>query len=595
MRFLNYLKRRKIQTRISAPFLVLMAFSIVLLTSFLYRIAAHTVQQRTAETLSITLRSIDDSLKTLMEDMTQSAKLLIASSDVQQINTLSTPVSGHTETQRFIRIQKLCSSILAAKPQITELVLYTADGKRVLTTRLYLRSSGNQDWDLDLLQGLDPSAVGLSYVTGNENSMIHMAMVIRNLNDFSKIGYALFGINRNVFSSDLKEQIDSLHGNAYIVTKDQTIVTAVRNITFADEPEAIRSCLRQASGDALYQSVNLENYPLLTVMHHMDAQDWTLLLVVPQNVVTADLRYMSYASIALAIAITCVTWLLTLFISSGISRPVIQVADAMKQFEQGDFSVRCQEPKEGLDHPEKNANEIAFLSSSFNRMIERLDHSINQNYKLQLLEKDMEVRLLQAQLDPHFLYNTLDSIYYLAREHGAQDISELVLALCSLSRASITQTGSLVTVAEDLAIAGDYLKIMQLRYGKKLTVNFSIDDAVLECRIPKLTLQPLIANAIQHGLEQRSGAWKIRVSARIDGDCAVLCVSDNGVGMTPERLAEVRCLMESEDDRSPHVGLCALGRRLKLLLGERASLSISSEPKHGATVLLTLPVAFREE
>jgi two-component system sensor histidine kinase YesM len=595
MHLLNYLKRRKIQTRISALFLILMVFSIILLTSFLYQIAARIVQQRTAETLSITLRNIDDSLKTVMQDMTQSAKLLIASSDVQLINTLSAPVSGHTETQRFIRIQKLCSSILAAKPQITELVLYTADGKRVLTTRLYLRSSGDQDWDLDLLHGLDAATVGLSYVTGNENSLIHMAMVIRNLNDFSKIGYALFGINRNVFSSDLKEQIDSLHGNAYIVTKDQSVVTAVRNISFENEQEVIQSCLQQTTDDAPYHSVHLESEPFFTVTHRMDAQDWTLLLVVPQNVITADLRYMSYASIAIAVATACISWLLTLFISSGISRPIIQVADAMKQFEQGDFSVRCQEPAEQLCEPAKNVNEIAYLSSSFNRMIEQLDHTINQNYKLQLLEKDMEVRLLQAQLDPHFLYNTLDNIYYLAKEHGAQDISDIVLALCSLSRASIIQTESLVSIADDLSFAKDYLRIMQLRFGRKLAVDFQLEDAVLACQIPKLTLQPLIANAIQHGLEPQPGAWRIFVSARIQDEAVVLCVCDNGVGISPERLEEIRQFMVNEDDHYAHIGLCALSRRLRLLLGERASLSVTSDRGQGTSVLLTLPITKREE
>jgi len=589
MRFLTYLKHRKIQTRISAFFLVLMVFSIILLTSSLYHIAARIVQQRTAETLGITIRNIDDSLKTLMQDMTQSAKLLIASSDVQQINTLSEPVSGHTETQRFMRIQKLCSSILAAKPQITELVLYKADAERVLTTRLYLRSSENQDWDLDLLHGLDATTVGLSYVTGNENSLIHMAMVIRNLNDFSKIGYALFGINRNVFSTDLKEQIYNLHGNAYIVTKDQSIVTAVRNISFANEADVIQSCLQPATDDALYHSVTIENESFFTIMHRMDVQDWTLLLVVPQNVITADLRFMSYASIAIAVAIACVTWLLTHMISSGISRPIIQVADAMKQFEQGDFSVRCQEPADQLCRSGRDVNEIAYLSSSFNRMIEQLDHTINQNYKLQLLEKDMEVRLLQTQLDPHFLYNTLDSIYYLAKEHGAQDISEIVLALCSLSRASVIQTESLVSVTDDLTFAKDYLKIMQLRFGKKLVVDFQLNDAVLAYQIPKLTLQPLIANAIQHGLERQSGAWRISVSAYVQDATAYLRVCDNGTGITPERLTEIMQYMENEDGNCAHIGLCALSKRLRLLLGERASLTITSEYGHGTTVLLALP------
>ncbi len=589
MRLIRYLKNRKIQTRISVFYLVLMVCSIILLTTLLYQIAAHTVQKRTADTLNVTLKNIDSGLQTLMQDMTQSAKLLISNADVQQINTLSAPISGHSETQRFMRLQKLCSSILAAKPQITELVLYTADGKRVLTTRLYLRTSGNEDWDLDLANKLNPAQIGLAYVTGTENSLIHMAMIIRNLNDFSKIGYALFGINRNVFFSDLKEQIGNLHGNAYIVTNSNTIVTAVRNIPFENEPGVIEACLKKSTDDASYHSVHVENQSLLTISLPMEFQDWTLLLIVPKEVITGDLRYMSYTSIAIAIAIISVTWLMTLFLSRGISRPIIQVAAAMKRFEKGDFTVRCEEASSGDHSPRENANEIAYLSFSFNRMIEQLDQMFNQNYRLQLLEKDMEVQLLQTQLDPHFLYNTLDIIYYLAKEHHVQDISDIVLALCNLSRASISQKESLVTVAEDLDFANNYLTIIRIRFGKKLTITVDLDESVLAYRIPKLTLQPILENAIQHGLEKRSGHWKIDICGTIQNGYAVISVSDNGVGIPPERLEEIQGNTLSGDQSHAHIGLSSLTKRLQLLLGPRATLSIQSVYNEGTTICLMLP------
>ncbi len=589
MRFVNYLKTRRIQTRISVFYLALMIGSILLLTALLYQIAAHTVQKQTADTLGITLSNIDRGMQTLMQDITQSAKLLIANSDVQQINTLSPPISGYTQMQRFTRLQRLCSSILAAKPQITELVLYTAEGKRVLTTRLYLRSSVNEDWDLDFIDELNPSFIGLSYVTGAENSLIHMAMIIRNLNDFSKVGYALFGINRNVFSTDLKEQIGNLHGNAYIVSSHQSIITAVRNIPFENESEVIAQSLKQASDDAAYHSMHVENRSLLTIAFPMESQDWTLLLVVPKEVITGDLRYMSYASVAIAITITAITWLLTLSLSRGISRPIIQVAYAMKQFEQGDFSVRCQEPSIAAQSQTGNPNEIAYLSTSFNRMIEQIDHMFNQNYRLRLLEKDLEVQLLQAQLDPHFLYNTLDIIYYLAKEHGVQDISDIVLALCNLSRASISQKESLVSVAEDLEFAKNYLTIMQIRFGKKLSVFIEFNEKVLSYRIPKLTIQPIVENAIRHGLEKKSGLWEIRIRGVLQNGFAVISVSDNGVGIPPERQRDILNNRSAGDQGRAHIGLSSLSKRLQLLLGQQATLTIQSECNSGTTVCLTLP------
>jgi len=267
----------------------------------------------------------------------------------------------------------------------------------------------------------------------------------------------------------------------------------------------------------------------------------------------------------------------------------------MKRFEKGDFTVRCEEFPSVEHSPRENANEIAYLSFSFNRMIEQLDQMFNQNYRLQLLEKDMEVQLLQTQLDPHFLYNTLDIIYYLAKEHQAQDISDIVLALCNLSRASISQKESLVTVAEDLDFANNYLTIIQIRFGKKLTITIDLDESVLVYHIPKLTLQPILENAIQHGLEKRSGHWRIDIRGTIQNGFAVISVSDNGVGIPSERLQEIQGNTLSGDQSHAHIGLSSLSKRLQLLLGPRATLSIRSVYNEGTTICLMLPPEVKAE
>ena len=175
-------------------------------------------------------------------------------------------------------------------------------------------------------------------------------------------------------------------------------------------------------------------------------------------------------------------------------------------------------------------------------MIEEVQKLIDLVYHEQQSKREAELKTLQEQIKPHFLYNTLDTIQWMAQEHGAQDIVEVVGALTSLFRIGLSRGKEMIRVSDELEHVRSYLIIQKARYEDKFDFTLSADEEVLSCMVLKLTLQPLVENAIYHGIKERRGHGSIQVEARRRDGMLVMRVSDDGVGMSPAKLAEVRAL-----------------------------------------------------
>ena len=226
-----------------------------------------------------------------------------------------------------------------------------------------------------------------------------------------------------------------------------------------------------------------------------------------------------------------------------------------------------------------------------------------RNAQLQL--KEVELKALQAQINPHFLYNTLDSIQWLAVVHGIDDIQQMIVALGKILRYSLDQEQSIVSVRKELEKVENYFVIQKFRYGEKFSYHFNIEDEVLEFCIPKLLLQPLVENAIQHGLEPKSLAGNIWINGWLENaELAVIEVTDDGVGMSDNFQAK---LMESlfntqienevkiEADSLNQIGLVNVNKRLIYNFGVDSALKIKSKINEGTVIRFRIPRNFRKE
>jgi two-component system LytT family sensor kinase len=216
----------------------------------------------------------------------------------------------------------------------------------------------------------------------------------------------------------------------------------------------------------------------------------------------------------------------------------------------------------------------------------------------QLSLKEAELKALQAQINPHFLYNTLDSIQWLAVLQGAQDIQKTIQCLGQLLRHSLDRRSVIVNVSKELEQIRSYLFIQKMRYGEKLSYRINLEPGVLDFELPKLVLQPIVENAILHGVEPKAGSGKVSIEGWLaSGDQAVIDVTDDGVGMAEEALAGLKATLcgQEQAEAAQHLGLANVHRRLQHFFGEEFGLEVSSRPGAGSTVRIRIPRAPRKE
>lgn len=250
-----------------------------------------------------------------------------------------------------------------------------------------------------------------------------------------------------------------------------------------------------------------------------------------------------------------------------------------------------------------NADEITELGMSFNVMVgkikELLDAKIQEHENL----KKAELRALQAQINPHFLYNTLDAIIWMAEAKKIDQVVELVRVLSRFFRITLSKGKDWITVGEEIEHVESYLAIQKIRYRDILDYQIDVPDNLRDGQILKLTLQPLVENALYHGIKnKRSGGTIVVRGRRLDGDLLQIQIEDNGIGLTHERLAQIRALLE--DGAGDAVigesgyGVNNVNQRIKLYYGQGYGLTIESEYRHGACVSVVIPLqrapAFRE-
>ncbi|AEC01416.1 sensor histidine kinase [Parasphaerochaeta coccoides] len=263
--------------------------------------------------------------------------------------------------------------------------------------------------------------------------------------------------------------------------------------------------------------------------------------------------------------------------SRTISRPVEHLVQSMRTVENGEFTV---------SPTESHIKEIAQLDDAFSRMIEQIVELLRLTREEEEKLKEAERKALESQMNPHFLYNTLNAITALAKLHGEQEILTITTKLGMLLRNSIDTQQSTVTLRDSLTMIENYLAIQKIRFGDKLKVTWHVDESLLDIHTPKLIIQPFVENSIIHGLEPKRGEWKLAILVEKREGFIFISIRDNGVGFPPEGVPETL----EEFAESDHCGMYNVYRRLKLHYGDAADIQISSIPNKETCVILSFPL-----
>lgn len=309
--------------------------------------------------------------------------------------------------------------------------------------------------------------------------------------------------------------------------------------------------------------------------------NWTTVGVFPTNESAAAAREIQFYVVSFVFLICTMGITASLYVSHSISRPLQQLQSFMHKAESGDLTVRL---------TSRRQDEIGMLTRSFNRMIVQLRKLLKLTEIQQRQKREAELKSLQAHIKPHFLYNTLDTIHWLARKKGASDVAEVVESLSRLFRIGLSKGQEMIPLVDEIEHIRSYLKIQKTRYRDKLNYTIEVAPETQHLQVLKILLQPIVENAIYHGLKQRRGPGNIRIAAFLDSHLLKLVVEDDGVGMAPEQLTELINRLRDTGGEHDGYGISNVQERVILSFGEPYGVQVESKLGRGTVVTIVHPI-----
>ncbi|AZS17486.1 cache domain-containing sensor histidine kinase [Paenibacillus lutimineralis] len=420
----------------------------------------------------------------------------------------------------------------------------------------------------------------------------------------------------------LDPETQAVQGVVLIDFKSRLIAEVVRDVRLGKSGYLI---VMDDKGDALYAPKNsivdqldreriltdnagdfaekVDGKPIQYIYQKSSFTGWTTVGVFPMQDRIQGINEINLYIVSFVFLVSLLGIAASYYLSYSISRPIIQLSSFMHKVENGNMSIR---------YNGKRRDEIGMLGNSFNQMLAQIKRLLRQVNEEQRLKREAELRSLQAHIQPHFLYNTLDTIQWLARKDGAYEATEVVESLSRLFRIGLSRGKEIIPLADEFEHIRSYLMIQKTRYKDKLNYSIDIEPELMNLFVIKLILQPVVENAIYHGIKERRGPGFISIRATAEEGMVVIRIEDDGNGMTEDKLSLLRTQLDQvgktdymqptpqekgEEEGGPlkSYGLRNVQERIRLSYGEPYGISIDSQWKSGTVVTIRHPIMHREE
>ncbi|MFB9274886.1 sensor histidine kinase [Cohnella cellulosilytica] len=385
----------------------------------------------------------------------------------------------------------------------------------------------------------------------------------------SVVGFAAFDLEEK----DLIKMFSQNFSTSTVITDSFGYVIAYTNELLVDRFGKIDAEFRDESG--VVKSMNDSHYVARKTILGGELSVYTITSIGFFNSIR---MLVGVLLVLLCAMLTLTTYLSARKIASSKTRVIDDMIRAVENVKNGNLQTRLEV---------NTNNEFQVFAESYNQMLSDIEHLIEVNKEKALQTVLAEIKQLESQFNPHFLFNTLEMIRYMVKIAPAS-VNQIIVGLSELLRYSINNNITEISLREDIEYTQNYLLIQKYRFGKNLNYSIDVDEAAYDCIVPKLLVQPMIENAIKYGFAAKS-ALMIRIQAGFVENKLVVVISDDGGGMGPEVLAELKMILAKGINHSIHMGLYNVHRRVRLMYGEAYGVEISSEENRGTVVKIKLP------
>ncbi len=461
-------------------------------------------------------------------------------------------------------------SIISTYPEIVGIAVADEDDTFIGTgmNRISRDYLGDEEWFLKAPE----RGKGISILNSSEGKIVITNEAYSADQLFSIMGTGMINGKKTVILMDIKKDVlksliesVSVSPDSFVFILDQNgdiVYTPVNPVVYWLDEKSL------SIGDGQQDNISIDGNNYLISVSEGKLTNWKFISVTSLKEQEQNVLRMYVISFVSAILALILVVLISMALAESFNKPIKQLKDKMQLVEQGDLSVRA-----NLEYE----NEIGTLGKNFDHMLDYMNTLVEdiQTEKQRTLQA--RLKSLQEQIKPHFLYNTLDTINWMAREHGATDVVRMVEALTNMFRLGLSQGKDFITVKEEIEHVKNYLYIQSVRYEDKLTYVIDASEDCLKIVIPKLILQPLVENAIYHGIKLKKGGGEIRISAKKENGQLILSVYDTGAGMSREELNSLRQSIEDiKNGKSGSFGMTYVIERLKLYANEGFDIEVES-------------------
>ena len=573
-----------IRTKLIIGFLAILLPLVLILSIVFYSYSAKIVLKQSLEQTREIVEQFSISLDNYMGLMRNKMEILADSPTIQEeLNTHQDKedIKNDSFYSRNKRIRRIMLQIYSSVT-MNDVEIY---GINETNHYLSLWSKKYEIPDKDILFENANLSKGRSVLVNNINDAdtIQMIKMVKDLQTYKPIGYIRFGLKRNYIEKMAKNINFGSDGSVVIFDENLNKISGIAH------DSALSKLLKEkpSIGNFSYSEGKNE----YTAVHiHSDSTGWTTVGVIPLRYINKDLAGIRYLTVIIIVLTIIIGVTVSVIIAQSLILPLENTVNALEKFSRGDFAVRLKENR---------CDEIGKLNRIFNKAIKEINELMQKVTQSEILNKEMEFKTLQSQMNPHFLYNTLDTINWLAFKEKQTEICNLVAAISSLIRASISNKKSIITIEQELDYVKNYIYIQHIRYKDRFDIIYDIDESLLKQAVPKLIIQPIVENAIIHGIENSKNKNLLYISVKRENECIVIIVKDTGIGMTDEKVSELlkEPLNAEGDEQKAHtnLGLYAVHKRIQLMYGDLYGLTVQSQAGEGTTVTLHIPFTKKQE
>ncbi len=581
----NNLRKIGISSRITLFYCVLLVSSLTVSGLLYQKIYSEVMLQKVSSVSMQTLQSISSNIRSLNIIVNNYSKMILSNPDVR---TVLKSREGYDNVENQRRVAAFMGTIMSTFFEISSLYIVDNEGNRLYRDKFpnhyqYFNSNKDSEWwrRASELKGRSYLVLngGDSFTQPLDENFISNIRIINNIENQIPIGAIIINISEELFIKAYSEIAKNYETEIILLDEKNNNIVHTADIGLYRIDEVI-----EMAGEKKSFFVNFKEDNQLYSYLKLDDYDWKIVSVIPFGEVAKESKIfmMVTSTVIIVIAILILTG--SVIMTGMITKPINILVESMKDISSGK-----------LNKVEINTtiNEFIRLRDGYNLMIDEIHTLVKRVIEEENIKRKTEMDILQAQIKPHFLYNTFDSISSLALMGRNDDVYKIMTALGSYYRISLSKGKEIITLKEEIETVRNYLDILKLRYGDIFSVIFDIDEELGSAKILKLVLQPFVENALYHGIKPKGEPGEIIVKSRREGTLINLTVKDDGIGMSGEAVSALMKNVEGKGERKSF-GICGTIHRLQIFYDRDDVFSIASHRGKGTEVVITIPCETEE-